>query len=273
MRRRTTKAKPRPSTKKIAVLYNHDFDPLARDYVARADVEKTAHAVLAALDAAPGFEGRLQPVRGRSLDFLAALERDRPDAVFNLCESLDGRAENEALVPALLGFLRIPYTGSGTFALATALRKDRTKELLHASAVPTPKGLVLDRPQKLRELPFPVIVKPLREDGSLGISATSVAQEQKSLDAQVRALLEQYGQEDSDEYQGSMPRLDHRLSAAAQERIIALAQRAFVGLECKGYARVDLRLDQRGEPFVIDVNPNCDLSAQGGFSALVGRRR
>ncbi len=55
------------------------------------------------------------------------------------------------------------------------------------------------------------------------------------------------------------------LSHAQRARIEAVARGAFETLELRDYARVDLRLDERGEPFIIDVNPNPDISPTAGF--------
>jgi D-alanine-D-alanine ligase len=75
--------------------------------------------------------------------------------------------------------------------------------------------------------------------------------------------------EQSAEYLGSMPRLAPQLTPALTAAIREAAAGAFAALECRGYARVDLRVDASGQPFVIDLNPNCDLSPQGGFFKAV----
>lgn len=50
-----------------------------------------------------------------------------------------------------------------------------------------------------------------------------------------------------------------------------MGRRAFEVLGLRDYGRVDLRVDRRGNPFVIDVNPNCDVSPEGGLSLAAAR--
>jgi D-alanine-D-alanine ligase len=54
-------------------------------------------------------------------------------------------------------------------------------------------------------------------------------------------------------------------------RVSAIGRRAFEVLGLRDYGRIDVRLDERGDPYVIDVNPNCDLSEDGGFSLACRR--
>jgi D-alanine-D-alanine ligase len=63
------------------------------------------------------------------------------------------------------------------------------------------------------------------------------------------------------------------LDVETQERVVRTAVAAFEALECRDYGRVDIRLSPAGEPFVIDINPNCDLHPTAGFAkaaALAG---
>lgn len=61
------------------------------------------------------------------------------------------------------------------------------------------------------------------------------------------------------------------LSPALSARLTELTLRAARALGVRDYGRVDFRVDARGEPFVIDVNPNCDLSRDGGFMRAARR--
>lgn len=69
---------------------------------------------------------------------------------------------------------------------------------------------------------------------------------------------------DSVYYRGTKPICPARLDARRRQEIEDLSRRAFVALGCRGYARVDLRLDGAGRPFVLEVNPNPDISPGAG---------
>jgi D-alanine-D-alanine ligase len=72
--------------------------------------------------------------------------------------------------------------------------------------------------------------------------------------------------ESSPEYTGTCP-VRCQVGPEVQERVAQVALAAFAALELRDYGRVDIRLSREGVPYVIDVNPNCDLSAAaGGFA-------
>jgi D-alanine-D-alanine ligase len=57
-----------------------------------------------------------------------------------------------------------------------------------------------------------------------------------------------------------------QLPRDVEARVVECARRAFDALGCRDYGRVDVRLDAEGTPWVIDVNPNCDLHPEAGFA-------
>ena len=322
---------------RVIVVHNRDFadgpsemevDPT---FASRADVENAARDVARALieqghDAetlALVEHGDGATAATAVLGAVRALRERAPDLVFNLCESLAGDARHEAVLPALFELAGLPYTGSGPHALGLALRKDVAKRLLVAAGVPTPEAVLVDGddarlPEALLQLPFPLIVKPAREDASVGISAHSVVHHHEALKAQIArvrrehqqpVLVERYidGRElyvslldgpdgltalpmheidfalmpegkprivtydakwdpSSDEWTGTRPQRALPLPAETRLRCEEAAKAAFRALDLRDYARIDLRLHHDGTPYVIDVNPNCDLSEGAGVS-------
>jgi D-alanine-D-alanine ligase len=304
---------------RIAILHNDDHALLEEDpgREAREDVVRVAAAMQVALTRSK-HSVQLVPVGQDLLGIQDAIGSDKPDVVLNLCESLAGDARGEMLVPAMLELLQVPYTGSGALSLALALHKNKAKEILRARGVPTPDFCIVGHVEELTsvDLPFPLIVKPSREDASMGIDFDSVVTTRQGLGRAVAkvlrtfhqpALIERYieGREVYVPLLGNGPRRSLPLSEIrfgnafvgkpnvvsykakwdvesaefiespselaslprdVEARCIEVAMAAFEALECRDYGRVDLRVDEAGQPFVIDINPNCDLHPQAGFA-------
>jgi D-alanine-D-alanine ligase len=78
--------------------------------------------------------------------------------------------------------------------------------------------------------------------------------------------------ENSFEYQHTPRRLDFGPDdAALLERLYELGERAWALFGLEGYARVDFRVDARGEPWLLEVNANPCLSPDAGFAVMVER--
>lgn len=95
----------------------------------------------------------------------------RVDRVFNI---LHGGAGEDGTVQGALDLLNIPYTGSGVLASALAMDKVRTKAVWQAAGVPTPRSRralsAADGAAIIAELGLPLIVKPVREGSSIGLT-------------------------------------------------------------------------------------------------------
>jgi D-alanine-D-alanine ligase len=224
--------------------------------------------------------GRDLPVR-----LLAA----RSDVVFN---ALHGRYGEDGCVQGLLEMMGIPYTGSGVLASAVGMDKIATKRIWQSFGLPTPEwcavspgttvGNTFVLPAKL-----PLVVKPGAEGSSVGISI--VRERSKLVAAVTRArafggevLLERYvaGKEVTVAILGARALcamevvpdgefhsydvkytpgkeqflLPAPLAKKTYERVLDLAVEAHRAVGAESYSRVDLRVDARDNPFLIEIN-------------------
>lgn len=126
-----------------------------------------------------------------------SVTRSRPDIVFNLAEGQSGRAR-ETIVPALLEYLGIPYTGSDPITLGVSLDKTWAKILVAEAGIPTPRFLKIGPssglPPDLGGLMFPMFVKPNAEGSSKGIRFSSKVTTCRELEAMVEWVHTTYGQ-------------------------------------------------------------------------------
>ena len=67
------------------------------------------------------------------------------------------------------------------------------------------------------------------------------------------------------------PRIFPRLDAATSKRLKSLAKKCWRLFRLRGYARVDIRMDQRGMPWVLEINANPCLSSDAGFAAAASQ--
>jgi D-alanine-D-alanine ligase len=234
-------------------------------------------------------------------------------------EGAEADPENKAREDDLAG---ISYTGSCSFGLSLALRKEKVKDVLRGRGIPIPRGGLVNSADECNQLDltFPVIVKPAREDASVGICSASVTATHDALKARVAYVLENYRQpalveefidgrevyvsvlerahdepqifpffeidfsdmpidrpnivsfegkwvENSIEYKGTRPVRCEGLSDGLRTTISKTALNAFHAVGLRDYGRIDIRLSADNVPYVIDVNPNCDLSdLAGGYS-------
>jgi D-alanine-D-alanine ligase len=131
-----------------------------------------------------GHEATLHVLDG-STKSLHALARLDCDLVFNLAESFAGNDTADHCIAAYLELIGKRFTGSGSHGLLYAQDKGVAKKILQFHGIETP---VFARSYRGRldfshDLEFPVIVKPAREDGSIGIEFNAVV-------SSIRELME-----------------------------------------------------------------------------------
>ena len=137
-----------------------------------------------------GVADHLAPV----LDRLAAFQ---PNLVFNGCESFRGHARHEYALATVLEMHGYRYTGSSPTGLLVARNKSLTKKILAHHEIRVPAFAEFrpgDKPVRPSELRFPLIVKPLLEDASVGIAQASVVKDDDDLSARVKFIHEKFRQ-------------------------------------------------------------------------------
>ena len=131
-----------------------------------------------------GHEPVMHEVDGTTKSLLALARMDC-DLVFNLCESFAGDDTADFKIAAFLELLGKKYTGAGTHGLMLAQDKAIAKKIFAFHGVHTPvfAKSFRGRLDFSHDLQFPVIVKPAREDGSIGIEFSAVV-------SSIRELME-----------------------------------------------------------------------------------
>ncbi len=184
---------------RVVVLYNrteHLDKGEPADIVADRGVELCAQAVIETLCEAH-LETAVVPISGdveRALSAYPPLEW----VIYNLGEGYEGRLFEEARIAWALEAIGYRYTGAEASALALTTHKARAKAVLARAGLPTPDWRVFCHPDLVtpeRTPPaFPLIVKPVAEDASMGITASAVVHTPAELRARVAYVVERYRQ-------------------------------------------------------------------------------
>lgn len=120
----------------------------------------------------------------------------KPHIVFNLLESFHGVGVFDKNVVSFLELLRVPYTGCNPRGLLLARDKALSKTLLAYHRIPVPDFIVVRMGRRVRRpkrLGFPLIVKSLTQEASIGISRASVVDDDERLTERVRFIHESIG--------------------------------------------------------------------------------
>jgi len=291
----------------IALTYNlkEKDESKPPDYFSEFDSQETIDAITSALRK-KGHN--VLPVEAGNPDIVSYFRKNRVDMVFNIAEGRAGKYR-ESQIPAILDYLKIPYTGSNTFALALALNKSATKKILKAEGIPTPRFQLFSRGSEKVDgtLKFPLIVKPNFEGSAKGILSSNVVRDTEELYSRVRDLMKIYNQailaeefingkeltvgvlengstiilpileiDFSDcsgsgeyfyswkmkEFQGNkeMGLVPHfycpaRLDKNTERLVKETALKTHRAVGCFDISRTDIRLNEEGVPYVLEINP------------------
>jgi D-alanine-D-alanine ligase len=322
-RRSRKRPLPQPRRKlRVAVLVHPDLVPPATVTETGEELEKvpwkSEHDVVRTLGEL-GHEAFVVGVGDELGPIRAALFEHKPHLVFNLLEGFADIQTFDSHVVAYLELLRVKYTGCNSRGLFLARDKAVCKQILSYHRLPVPAFAIFPKGRKVyrpRKLAFPLIVKGLTLDASVGISQASVVESDAKLEERVRfvhesldshALVERYiegrelyvgllGNQRLQElpvweltFEGMREESHHiateqlkwsaafqkrnRIASGAallppeiQKRVSQVCRRVYRALMLNGCARVDLRLDSEGRAWVLEANPNPQLSRDEDFA-------
>ncbi len=221
---------------------------------------------------------------------------------------LHGPYGEDGAIQGAFEMANTPYVGCGIAASALAMEKDFAKQIFVQQRIPTARwvvvttadlsdpSMIIDR--VIRELDFPVFVKPAELGSSVGVSkATNDAELQEAMHRALsygsKAIIEEAidGREievavlggrstvpgeiviQTDWYDYESKYKDTtsefvapaRLTPPQSSEVRELAERAYAALGCAGLARVDFFLEVRGRGFVIN-----EVNTMPGFTPISG---
>nr|AIA14271.1 D-alanine--D-alanine ligase [uncultured bacterium] len=202
--------------------------------------------------------------------------------------ALHGKLGEDGTVQGTLELLGVPYTGSGVLASALEINKPMAKRVWQVYGLPTPAWQVIEKAHPAAmTLPYPVVVKPSTEGSSVGVTIVQSAETLAPALAEAwrfdpQALVETYipgkevtvgilgeqalgameviakGEFHSYDVKYTAGREEFLLPApllpAVYDRVMQIALAAHSALECRGYSRVDTRITEQGDVFLLEVN-------------------
>jgi D-alanine-D-alanine ligase len=181
---------------RILVLFDTDTEPpVQQDYKKQLESSEEAEFDVARALIGLGHEVRLLGFRSDLDQLVNGLRVDKPDLVFNLTERFRNLSALDFGVAAILEMLDIPYTGAGAEGLILARDKALTKMVLAYHNLRIPHFMVCERRapvQRPSDIRFPLIVKPLDEDASVGISQASVVRDDQALAERVTFIHDRF---------------------------------------------------------------------------------
>ncbi len=211
--------------------------------------------------------------------------------------ALHGKYGEDGTVQGILEYLKIPYSGSGVMASALGMNKVATKRILTHVGVPTPEFQLFDFKRNPKQkaqlkLQIPIVVKPNNEGSTVGVT---IVQNQNDFDDALKlakqfdpiVLVEKFidGKEltvpiwidkalpiieivpkgefydYTRKYTAGQTEylIPAEISQEASKKCADYALETFKAVGCRQYARVDIRLDKKNNPFVLEINtlPGC----------------
>src|SRR5437762_1953658 len=176
------------------------------------------------------------------------LETFAPDVLFNLVEQFKNNPGFDQNIVSFFEMQDLPFTGCSSTGLTLCKHKGISKKILHYHGIHVPNFVVIPRGQRIarpRQLKFPILVKPVKEEASYGISRASfVENDEQFPEGLDPALITHFEQ---------------------------TCKRIYRLLTIDGYARIDLRLTAANAIYFIEANPNPILAEDEDFALSAGK--
>ena len=229
-----------PPEAEVQAMTDAEVEPFKTEYHVESELRARGHDVRVL-----GLYDELRPLR-------QAIEEFRPHVAFNLLEEFREKANYDYYMVNYLELHRTPYTGCSAPGLFLARDKALSKKVLAYHRIRVPKFMVVPRGRKVRrrsDLEFPLIVKALNEEASLGISQASLVHNDERLVERVEfvhrrlntaAIVEQF-----------VPGRELYLGVLGNQRLIT-------------FPTWELRIDHRpeGQPLIATEKVKWDLDYQ-----------
>jgi len=123
------------------------------------------------------------------------LENFAPDILFNLVEQFKNNPGFDQNIVSLLEMQGVPFTGCGATGLTLCKHKGISKKILSYHRIHTPNFVVISRGQRIarpKQLKFPILVKPVKEEASYGISQASFVETDEEFRERVAFIHEKH---------------------------------------------------------------------------------
>ncbi len=302
--------------KRVLILYSKTACSYPSFFTDDEEMEETAYYISNVLNK-KYIKNDLMAVEKDLKPLLNWYKKER-GVILNLCEHICGDYRGEYKVALFMEKNKIPFTGNGSKTLKIAQNKKETKRVLKKANLKVLPFVILNKNSSFEniKLKYPLIVKPLYEDGSAGINKNSFVKDLQELKRQANFLINMFcepvivepflfGREfnvsvigrnkkivlpiseidysklpnslppfltydakwkkNDIYYKNTKPICPAKVSKKLERKIKEIALKAGEVLCCRDYYRVDIRLDEKGEPFVLEVNPNPDISPDAGL--------
>ncbi len=260
-------------------------------------LEKAGHNV-AILDGNKQIIERLENFMPR------VMEGEQMGMIFNMAYGIQGESRYTH-IPSMLEMLGLPYVGSSPSGHALALDKILTKIIWKNNNLPTPDFWVFNSPEEdVSTVKYPVIVKPKMESVSFGLKVVYNDDDLKEAiqfivtEFDQQALVEQFirGREfcvgllgnsqvesfpvleidlegdpdaiqtvDDKKHKPRAKVCPANISTELAEAMQKLSIEAFKALNLRDFARVDIRLDENGNIYLLEINSMASLGESGSY--------